>query len=112
MRQPKGHRQKFIKNSLFTARYNTQLTLYNSTANNNHPHNGWFLVSDTSYPQQAEAHKERLCHRKRLMPFSMAFQGNNQQNASAMKPAKEKTGEKAVFSPYCRDETTTYYDRA
>ena len=54
----------------------------------------------------------RLCHRKRLMPFSMAFQGNNQQNASAMKPAKGKTGEKAVFSPYCRDETTTYYDRA
>ena len=52
-----------------------------------------------------------LCHRKRLMPFSMTFQVNNQQNASAMKSAKGKTGEKAVFSPCCRDETTTYYDR-
>ena len=46
------------------------------------------------------------------MPFSMVFQGNNQQNASAMKPAKGKTGEQAVFSPCCGDETTTYYERA
>ena len=42
------------------------------------------------------------------MPFSMAFQGNNQQNASAMKSAKGKTGEKAVFSQCGGDETATY----
>ena len=29
-----------------------------------------------------------------------------------MKSAKGKTGEKAVLSPCCRDETTTCYDRA
>ena len=38
----------------------------------------------------------------------LKFQGNNQQNASSMKPAKGKTGKKAVFSPYCGDETATY----
>ena len=46
------------------------------------------------------------------MPFSMTFQGNNQQNALAVDPAKGKTGEKAVFSQCGGDETTTYYDRA
>ena len=46
------------------------------------------------------------------MPFCMTFQGNSQQNASAMKSAKGKTGEQAVFSTCCRDETSTYYDRA
>ena len=46
------------------------------------------------------------------MPFSLKFQGKNQQNASAMKSAKGKIGEKAVCSPCCGDETTTYHDRA
>ena len=44
--------------------------------------------------------------------FSLTLQGNNQQKASAMKPAKGKTGEKAAFSQCGGDETTTYYDRA
>ena len=32
------------------------------------------------------------------MPFSLKFGWNNQENASAIKSAKGKTGEKAVFS--------------
>ena len=34
------------------------------------------------------------------------------QNASAMKPARGKTGKKTAFSQCGGDETTTYYDRA
>ena len=41
--------------------------------------------------------------RKWLMPFSSKFQGNNQQNASAMNSAKGKTGEKArIFTALWR----------
>ena len=44
--------------------------------------------------------------------FSLKFQRNSQQNALAIDSAKEKLDTKAVFSPYCRDKTTTYYGRA
>ena len=50
----------------------------------------------------------RLCPRKWLMLFSSKFQRNNRQNTLAMEPVKGKAGEKAVFSPCCGDETTTY----
>src|SRR5699024_7954811 len=46
------------------------------------------------------------------MPFSLKFQGNNQQNASAMSLPKGKLEKKAVCSPCCEDEATTYHDRA
>ena len=35
-----------------------------------------------------------LYHRKELMPFSLKFQRNNQQNVLTMDSAKGKTGEK------------------
>ena len=54
-----------------------------------------------------------LCHRKRLMFFSLKFQGNNRQNAPAMKSAKGKTGEKRLyFYRAVGDETAAYDDRA
>ena len=46
------------------------------------------------------------------MLFSLKLQRDNRQNALAVEPAKGKTGKKAVFSPHCGDETTTYYNRA
>ena len=46
------------------------------------------------------------------MLFSLKFQRDNRQNALTVDPAKEKTGEKAVFSPHCGDETTTNHNRA
>mgnify|MGYP000276052230 CR=1 FL=1 len=52
----------------------------------------------------------RLCFRKWLMLFSLKFQGITA-NALAVDPAKGKTGEKAVFSPHCGDETTTNYNK-
>ena len=55
---------------------------------------------------------ERLCHRKWLMLFSLKLQRDNRQNASAVDPAKGKTGKKAVFSSHCGDETTINYNRA
>ena len=47
-----------------------------------------------------------------VMLFSLKPQRDNRQNALAVSPAKEKAGKKAVFSPHCGDETTTYYNRA
>ena len=45
--------------------------------------------------------------------FFLKLQRDNRKNALAAEPAKEKTGKKAVFSPHCGDETTTYdYNRA
>ena len=47
------------------------------------------------------------------MLFSLELQRDNRQNALAVDPAKGGKPEKtAVFSPYCGDETTTYYDKA
>ncbi|WP_337432303.1 hypothetical protein [Bilophila sp.] len=53
----------------------------------------------------------RPCHRKWLMLFSLKFQKNNQQNASAIDSAKGKT-EKTAFSLCCEDEAITCYGRA
>ena len=44
--------------------------------------------------------------------FFLKLQRNNRQNASAVDPAKGKTGKKAVFSSHCGDETTINYNRA
>ena len=44
--------------------------------------------------------------------FSLKFQRNNQQNALARVPPRGKLEKRVVFSPYCGDETTPYYDRA
>ena len=49
-----------------------------------------------------------LCYRKWLMLFSLKLQRDNRKNALAVDPAKGKTGKKAIFSPHCGDETTTY----
>ena len=46
------------------------------------------------------------------MPFSLKPQRINRQNALAVCSAKGKLEKKAVFSPHCGDETTTYYNRA
>lgn len=46
------------------------------------------------------------------MSFSLKFQGNNRQNALALDSAKGKLEKKAIFSTCCKDETTTYHDRA
>ena len=46
------------------------------------------------------------------MLFPLKSQRVNQQNALTMDSAKGKTGEKAVFSTMCGDETTIYDDRA
>ncbi len=54
----------------------------------------------------------RLCYRKWLMLFSLKLQRDNRKNASAVDPAKGKTGKKAVFSSHCGDETTINYNRA
>ena len=56
-------------------------------------------------PVTSPGNKNRLCHRKRLMLFSLKFQKNNRQNALAVDSAKGKAGEKAVVSPRCGDET-------
>ena len=40
---------------------------------------------------------EGLCHRKRLMLFSLKFQRNNRQNTLAKDSAKGKTGEKGCI---------------
>ena len=52
------------------------------------------------------------CVKKWLMLYSLKFQRDNRKKALAVDPAKGKTGKKAVFSPHCGDETTTYYNRA
>ena len=45
--------------------------------------------------------------------FSLKFQRDNRQNALAVWiPPRGKPEKKAVFSPYCGDETTTNYNRA
>ena len=44
--------------------------------------------------------------------FSLKFQRNNRQNTLAGDSTREKLEKKAVFSPCCRDETTTYDNRA
>ena len=41
--------------------------------------------------------------------FSLKFQRDNRKNALAVDPAREKTGKRLYFPPYCGDETTTYY---
>ena len=46
------------------------------------------------------------------MLFSLKLQRDNRKNASAVDPAKGKTGKKAVFSSHCGDETTINYNRA
>ena len=46
------------------------------------------------------------------MLFSLKLQRDNRKNALAVDPAKGKTGEKAVFSSHCGDETTTNDNRA
>jgi len=46
------------------------------------------------------------------MFFSLKRQRNDRKNALAVAPEKGKTGEKAVFSPHCGDETTTYHIRS
>ena len=38
-----------------------------------------------------------LCHRKRLMPFSLKFQRDNRKNALAVDPTKAKNRKKALF---------------
>ncbi len=40
--------------------------------------------------------KKKLCHRKRLILFSLKLQRDNRQNALAVDPAKGKTGKKMV----------------
>jgi len=49
---------------------------------------------------------------KMVDAFSLKLQRDNRKNALASDSAKGKTGEKAVCSPHCGDETTTYYNRA
>ena len=61
--------------------------------------------------QPQSGHGRRLCHRKWLMLFFLKFQGNDQQNTLVVDSAKGETGKKAVFSPYCGGETTTYYEQ-
>ena len=46
------------------------------------------------------------------MLFSLKLQRDKRKNALAVDPAKGKTEKKLYFSPYCGDETTTYYNRA
>ena len=52
-----------------------------------------------------------LCHRRWLMPFSLKFQGNNQQNASAMKSANRKTEGKGRIVTILWRWTNTSYGR-
>ena len=44
--------------------------------------------------------------------FLLKIQRDNRKKALAVYPAEGKTGKKLYFSPYCGDETTTYYNRA
>ena len=40
--------------------------------------------------------QKKLCHRKRLILFSLKLQRDNRQNALAVDPTKGKTGKKMV----------------
>ena len=54
----------------------------------------------------------RLCHRKRLMLFSLKSKRINRQNALAEDSANRKLEKKAVFSLYCRNKAILCHDRA
>ena len=44
--------------------------------------------------------------------ISLKFQRNNQENSPITEPTSGKFGEKYIFSVYCWNKTTMYYDRA
>ena len=48
----------------------------------------------------------RLCYRKRLMLFSLSSKGVTDKMPYPRLPPRGKPEKKAVFSPYCGDETT------
>ena len=55
---------------------------------------------------------QRLCHRKRLMPYFLKLQRNPPKNTSIMESLSENLDKNLYFSAYCRDKTTTCHDRA
>ena len=75
-------------------------------------HASSLMAGMATVPPSRRHRKGRLCHRKRLMFFSLKLQRNSQPNALLWIPPRGKLEKKPVCSPCGGDETTTYSDRA